>query len=706
MKRLILLLILLLSFISKILPQNYILTWSDEFNGSSLDQSRWSFETGNNNGWGNNELEYYTSRVQNCSIQNGILTITAAKENYNGYSYTSARIKTQNKFSVKYGKIEAKIKLPFGQGLWPAFWLLGDNVNQAGWPECGEIDIMEMIGGQGRENTVHGSAHWGGDETRSYQLSSGIFADSYHVFDVTWTPEQITWHVDGITYNTLDITPSALSAFQKNFFIVLNLAVGGSWPGNPDNSTIFPQIMQVDYVRVYKDTTFFPDVSIISPQNNSSFLSNSNIDLTADASMQSGKITKVEFYQGAMKIGETYVSPYRMTWNNVLAGNYKITCTAYSNSGLISTSDTLKINVGGNAITSPYGGEAAIVPGTIEAEDFDLGGEGKAYYDSDIQNSGGEYRASDGVDIETCSDIGGGYDVGWTNNNEWLAYTIFVKESGTYQIGARVASNSEGGSLHFEIDDTDRTGTMSVTSTGGLQIWTTILSKNFNFTSGIHQLKLFINSAGFNINKIDIYPSDAKSLINFVYPEGGELFSPDSIVEIKWDSWKIRNVNIGFSTNEGSFWSQVQNNVDAKFGVYRWKIPAASSSNCKLIISASDNISVLDTSKSFSIGSVNYVNDYLKVPASFLLSQNYPDPFNPSTTIEYGIFEAGHVRLEIFNSLGELINTLTNSFQNPGNYSVNWNGKDSEGEEVSSGVYFYSLSTGGLTLVKKMMLMK
>ncbi|HUX60335.1 MAG TPA: glycoside hydrolase family 16 protein, partial [Ignavibacteriaceae bacterium] len=148
-----------------VFPQGYKLVWSDEFNDSTLDLSKWSFEIGNNHGY-NNEMEYYTSRTQNCSEQNGLLTITALKESYSGFNYTSARINTQNKFSFKYGKIEARIKLPYGQGIWPAFWMLGDNINQVSWPGCGEIDIMEMIGGQGRENTVYGSAHWGGDYSK------------------------------------------------------------------------------------------------------------------------------------------------------------------------------------------------------------------------------------------------------------------------------------------------------------------------------------------------------------------------------------------------------------------------------------------------------------------------------------------------------------------------------------------------------------
>jgi len=699
------LIILFLS--SSIFPQGYKLFWSDEFDSSSLNQSKWIFETGNNGGWGNNELENYTNRTQNCSVQNGILTITAAKESYGGYNYTSARIKTQSKFSVKYGKIEARMKLPYGQGIWPAYWMLGDNINQVSWPSCGEIDIMELIGGQGRDNTVHGSAHWGGDYTNSYSLASGIFANDFHVFDITWDQKSIVWHVDGISYSTLDITPAALSAFQKNFFIIFNLAVGGSWPGNPDNTSVFPQTMQVDYVRVYQDTSSSPSISIASPQNNSAFPANSNITLTASASTPTGSITKVAFFQDEIKIGETFVSPYQMTWNNVLTGNYRITATAYSSNGFNTTSEIINVNVGSNALTSPYGGTPARVPGTIEAENFDLGGQNNAYYDSDTPNDGGQYRTSEGVDIETCSDAGGGYDVGFTVNNEWIAYTISVEDSGTYQIGARVSSTSTTGSMHFEIDGNDVTGLLNVPNTGGWQVWTSVLSKNFVLTPGIHKLKFFVNSSGFNVNKFYVYPPGAKPSLNFIYPAGGEQFSPDSIVEVKWSSLQISNVNIGFSTNGGTYWSSVQNGVDAGFGVYRWKVPKVISEKCKLIIMNPDNTSLFDTTKAiFSVGTINSVGNNSEPIKSFSLSQNYPNPFNPSTIINYQVSGSALVNVTVYNILGKSITTLVNEDKTPGEYSTVWNGKDINGNEMPSGIYFYSIRAGNFAQVKKMVLLK
>ena len=242
----------------------YVLSWSDEFNGkdgSLPDSSKWVMETGGG-GWGNNELESYTNRPQNAHIENGSLVITALKETLTGTDgitrpYTSARLKTAKLFEQKYGRFEARIKIPKGQGMWPAFWMLGNNIDAAGWPTCGEIDIMENIGKE--PSVVHGSMHGPGYSgaqglTGGYTLPSGNFADDYHLFAVEWEPNAVRFYVDSNLYETR--TPADLPAgtpwvFDHPFFILLNVAVGGDWPGSPDNSTIFPQTMKVDYVKVY-----------------------------------------------------------------------------------------------------------------------------------------------------------------------------------------------------------------------------------------------------------------------------------------------------------------------------------------------------------------------------------------------------------------------------------------------------------------------
>ena len=708
---------LLFSFLicMQIFPQGYKLIWSDEFNTTALDLSKWSYEAGNgSNGWGNKELEYYTNRTQNVTVNDSALAITALKENYSGYGYTSGRIKTQDKFSFRYGKIEARIKLPYGRGIWPAFWMLGDNINTVGWPACGENDIMEMVGGQGKngttilsDSTIYGTAHWSSNGQhasygKSYTLPSGRFADGYHIFSVTWDKSKIVWYVDGIEYNRLDITPAGLSAFQNKFFIILNLAVGGNWPGNPDGTTAFPQTMKVDYIRVYQDTTALPSVSIISPQNNSSFAAGTDIILTANAAIQGGNISKVEFYQGAEKIGETFLSPYMMTWKNVLPGNYKITAGAYSNTGTNLVSDTINISVGNNADTSPYGGTPSQIPGTIEAENYDLGGQGKAYNDTDPQNLGGQYRPFEAVDIETCSDTGNGFDVGWTQNGEWLLYTINVSDGGAYRIGVRVSSGSAGGSLHFEIDDADVTGTISVPGTSGWQNWTTVTSNNLNLSAGIHKLKLFINSLGFNINKIEIYPPGAQPSINLIYPSGGEVFIADSIAEIKWKSQLVDQVMIGYSTNGGSSWLLAQDKVDAKFGIYRWKIPSVSSSNCMIQVVDKNNFSILGITQSpFTIGIINSVSGEQKLPAQYSLFQNYPNPFNPSTEINYQIPKESFVSIKVYDVTGREVADLVNRQQQTGNYNITFNAN-----KLSSGIYFYHIVAGNYSAVRKMLLLK
>jgi beta-glucanase (GH16 family) len=237
--------------------QNYVLVWSDEFNYSGIpDSDTWTCETGGG-GWGNNELQFYTARIENAEVRDSILVITARKESYGGRNYTSARIVTYNDgLWWKYGKVEARIRLPYGQGIWPAFWMLGRNFSSVGWPKCGEIDIMEMIGGDGRENTVHGTVHWDNNGSyasygKSVSLPSGIFADDFHIFSIEWDAEKILWKLDGEQFNVINITGAELSEFHEEFFIILNLAVGGNWPGSPDSTTVFPQELQVDYVRVY-----------------------------------------------------------------------------------------------------------------------------------------------------------------------------------------------------------------------------------------------------------------------------------------------------------------------------------------------------------------------------------------------------------------------------------------------------------------------
>lgn len=248
---------------------SWTLVWSDEFDGaagSSFDRTKWTADTGGS-GWGNQEREFYTTRAENIALDgNGHLVITALAEPantgdscwYGTCRYTSARIKTAGLFSQAYGRFEARIRIPRGQGLWPAFWMLGDNINTVGWPKSGEIDIMENIGKE--PSIVHGTMHGPGYSGAGgiggpYALSAGAFADDYHIYAVEWDQSGITWFVDDKSYfsTSLGSIPSGTTwVFDHPSFILLNVAVGGGWPGDPDSTTTFPQTMLVDYVRVYK----------------------------------------------------------------------------------------------------------------------------------------------------------------------------------------------------------------------------------------------------------------------------------------------------------------------------------------------------------------------------------------------------------------------------------------------------------------------
>ena len=249
--------------------ENWQLVWSYEFNEKTIDTNIWNFEVGNGHakgipGWGNGELEYYTDK--NAFIEYGYLIIEARKEKvsdkYGTYNYTSARLTTEKKFEIKHGRIEIRAKLPKGKGIWPAIWLLGDDISEVGWPTCGEIDIMEMLGHDTR--TVYGTAHGPGYSGNAsigvpYKLPEDVpdFSDAFYVFTIEWDEDEIEWYVDGKLYHVLskdELEAKGLKwVFDHPFFLILNVAVGGYWPGYPDETTEFPQRMYIDYIRVYKD---------------------------------------------------------------------------------------------------------------------------------------------------------------------------------------------------------------------------------------------------------------------------------------------------------------------------------------------------------------------------------------------------------------------------------------------------------------------
>ncbi len=235
-----------------------------------IDTSFWNFDIGDGSeegipGWGNNELQFYTDRTENVTVENGFLLITAKEEDFNGAQYTSARLQTKGKIQQRYGRFEARIRLPFGQGMWPAFWLLGDDSDGSVWPQIGEIDIMENTGDAPTEifGTVHGPGYSGENSiSKKYTLEDSRVDTGFHIYGIEWGPDYINYYVDNVLY--YQITPEDVEEEtdgsgewvfnDRQFYIVLNLAVGGNLPGAPNAETVFPQTMVVDYVRVYEFT--------------------------------------------------------------------------------------------------------------------------------------------------------------------------------------------------------------------------------------------------------------------------------------------------------------------------------------------------------------------------------------------------------------------------------------------------------------------
>tara|TARA_B110000211_G_C14086121_1_gene556779 strand:- start:312 stop:1319 length:1008 start_codon:yes stop_codon:yes gene_type:complete len=264
--------------------QNWQLVWSDEF--TTTIGPDWIFETGRgSSGWGNNELQYY--RAENATIENGALVITAKEETFGGADYTSARMKTQGVKSWKYGKVESRISIPSFDGSWPAFWMLGESISSVGWPECGEIDIMEHVN---KTSDVHGTIHWQ-DHNNSYAnygTSTSLTASGYHTYTIEWDSLKIEWFIDGVQFHIVNIENgvNGTSEFHKEFFILLNMAVGGNWPGFTVDDDSLPAKMLVDYVRVYQlgnptgiSENKITDVQIFpNPATNTISIRNGNFD--------------------------------------------------------------------------------------------------------------------------------------------------------------------------------------------------------------------------------------------------------------------------------------------------------------------------------------------------------------------------------------------------------------------------------------------
>jgi len=566
-------LVALLVFASGIAnAQCYELVWADEFNGTGFPNSEyWTGETGGG-GWGNNELQYYKNDdADNLWMSDGTLKITAIKEEYNGSDYTSARIITKGKYNFNYGRIEGRLKLPYGQGIWPAFWMMGESISTVGWPACSETDIMEMIGGSDRENTVYGTGHWDNNGSHasyggSYKLSSGTFADDFHVFAVEWTPEYISWYVDDQKFVTLDIRPSGLSEFHGDNFILLNLAVGGNWPGYPNSSTVFPQTLEVDYIRVYQidptpaiegDTAIAMNQSGLtySVQDNQAWTYNWTVPEGAE--IISGQGTAAIDVNWGCNEGDVVCTltntcstkditqhvGFDFSINGPMFVDENEEGLLFTTSGMPETTYTWSIpedatitdGDGTDSIYVTWGSTFTAVSLSIENScgTFDTtvavikNGQypypdintphpipGTIYAtDYDYGGEGVAYHdlttANEGSGVRSDERVdteygdNGNANVGWISSGEWLEYTVAVDSSSWYKAKVRVATNNgSGGPFYINFNGERKFGPINVSNTGS---WTTFVELSSNsawLTTEDTLMRVDFSTGGFNLSTI------------------------------------------------------------------------------------------------------------------------------------------------------------------------------------------------------------
>lgn len=616
--------LLLLS--STAFAQRYKIIWSDEFDQAKLDTNTWT-------GWigtaYNEEHQYYTRRDTNLHVNDGFLYLVGLRENYGGRQWTSGRIKSQDNFEFQYGRVEIRAKLPAGKGLWPAFWMLGSNINDIGWPYSGEIDIMEYRGNLA--NQTHGTVHFANQPPGSgdpngdrrligheYTLPSGSFAEDFHLFQFEWTDSTMTWFIDDVEF--FHLTRSQIEAqtsyypFDQPFYLILNLAIGGNFLGDqqPDASTPDRNEVIVDYVRVYQDANEEPDIST-GFQRLNEVPPLEPVELEAEVTDDDGTITMVEFLIDEKIVGTDTETPYTATWLPKIDGCYSLNIKAYDNdNGVGRSTEDITFVVGTGCEQQSFHDEPASFPGTLQLEHFDYGGPGVSYHDTtpdtNLGNArGNDFRTTEAVDIIPDENEAGNYLLTETEIGEWTKYQLEVEESGIYDLEFRSGSGSRSARIDFELDSEEWIYFNRISDMEGSD-YTVKEITDVTLHKGIYELTMFVTIAG------GVQPDYLKGIFK----------EPTSTEET------------GHST-----------------------------------------------------------------PVSIALEQNYPNPFNPSTQISFNLPKAQHVQLSVYNGLGQRLETLHSGRLNAGTHNIPFTA-----HHLSSGIYYYQLSTTSRVFTRKMVLMK
>lgn len=459
--------------------------WCDEFEYTGLpNNALWNYDVGGN-GFGNNELQYYTNQDDdNAFVGGGVLTIRTIKESFSGNSYTSARLVTRDKGDWLYGKIQVRAKVPAGLGTWPAIWMLPTNWEYGGWPASGEIDIMEYVGYQ--PNTIHGTIHTGkfnhslGTQVgKSRTLNTA--EEEFHVYEMEWEVGVIRLYIDGTLFASFDYDATENTEvdsykawpFDKQFHLLINTAFGGNWGGAQGvDDTILPVDFVIDYVRVYqKDYATMDQTAPESVTNLTSLATRSDsLFLSWDYAIDDVMVKQYNIYVDGVLFDTTTVNGYLLK-ELTPSTNYSIKITAEDFAG----------NVSSDTIVTLTTNSAPTVNSRVEAE---------------------EYNTMSGIQTEQTSDSTGSLNVGWVDTNDYLTYVLEVTESGTYYVDFRLASQANGANFEFYKDST-LLFVLDTAATGGWQTWQTFSSTNFQLEPGTYTFKILAKGDGFNINYFD-----------------------------------------------------------------------------------------------------------------------------------------------------------------------------------------------------------
>ena len=715
------------------IAQTRKLVWADEFNGTAIDRSKWKFGSGLTN----DNIHYYTDRAENARIVDGKLHIIARKESYQGSNYTSALLETNNPSNWRYGRMEARIKLPGTPGFVPAFWMLPADDIFGWWPLSGEIDIMEYPTTQG--NTIYGTVH-----TRAYNLITGESprggtihipdAESeFHLYAVEWTKEHIDFFVDDQKYFTFsnDHGDFATWPFNQPFYIILNLAVGGGWVGEPDGTTLFPAVMEIDYVRVYqyeKDMAItgpdflsynsqsasydFPVIDgasyswslpghaeIVSGQNTASINTNWNIF--------GGEIdTRVQTDEGSYSVKYPVEVSFNLLKNSGFEKGVK-----YWNGGVALPAvadlrpDTMNVHRGKSSLRVHVK-----TPGTnawdVQVAQRDLSIEkGKQYKASFWAKTDGAHGQLNAA-IVNLTDYALYAIETFSVPDSWTQFEFVFKANTSATVGFNVDLGSIGGIYYLddfvfttpELSNTNQLTNADFERNDDDWYFNSFLPAQAGGSVKNGEYAISIDNGGMNVWDVHLGQSNISMEKGKEYTISFDAYAAEprtisAIVGKNSDPWTVYSGNQIFSltttkqTYAYSFIMAEPSDQQARFG---FDVGASS------IDVFFDNVLLRE-------GTIpSMVNRKVdSVPESFKLYQNYPNPFNPVTTIQYYLAKPAGVSLKIFNSVGKEIVTLVDGFQAAGEHQITWTP-----EGLSSGIYLSRLQAGDFSETKKILLQK